>query len=123
MGDLSRDFDRQEFACRCGKCGFNTVDYELLVHLQYERAHFGSPIVITSGCRCYTHNKAVGGADHSQHLLGRACDHYVVGVPIEEQWRYFESRWPGKYGLAAYLSSGFLHFDTRSNRARWGDLT
>jgi len=38
------------------------------------RAHANQPIVIGSGYRCPTLNKAVGGVSNSQHQLGEACD-------------------------------------------------
>lgn len=38
------------------------------------REHFGQPIKINSGFRCRALNKAVGGADNSYHLQGRAVD-------------------------------------------------
>jgi len=119
MPRLTQNFDRAEFACRCG-CGFDTVDYELLTHLEYERAHFGRPIIITSGARCAEYNRRVGGAERSQHVLGRAADHYIEGVSPREQYEYFNSRFPRRYGLGLYVTSNFIHFDTRvGEAARW----
>ena len=43
MGDLSENFSRHEFACKCG-CGNDTVDAELIRVLQSVRARFGKPI-------------------------------------------------------------------------------
>ncbi len=67
MGDLSRDFDRAEFACRCG-CGANQVSPRLVAALQDMRRQLGRPIAIRSGCRCPTHNAAEGGKPDSAHL-------------------------------------------------------
>ncbi|EFB70384.1 hypothetical protein PROVRUST_08483, partial [Providencia rustigianii DSM 4541] len=38
------------------------------------------PVYVVSGRRCAKHNKAVGGAEHSQHLLGTAGDIKVKDV-------------------------------------------
>lgn len=73
MGDLSPHFNRREFACHhCGKI----IDPppSLLASLEALRAMLGRPIRIVSGTRCAAHNRAVGGARHSRHLLGDAAD-------------------------------------------------
>ena len=44
------------------------------------RVAFGEPIYITSGYRCPTLNKAVGGKPTSQHLRGEAADLQVNGL-------------------------------------------
>lgn len=35
------------------------------------------PFIITSGSRCETYNKEVGGVEDSEHLTGQASDIYV----------------------------------------------
>lgn len=115
MGDLSSNFSRVEFSCKCG-CGFDTVDYQLLDILEQIRWNFGVPVRITSGCRCKAHNEAVGGSKDSQHLLGRAADFTVDGVPTRFV-RAFANRL-NVPGMGSY--KGFVHIDTRSGkRARW----
>ena len=76
MGDLSKNFNRSEFACK-GKncCGHSAaVHPDLVDALQALRDHIGKPLSITSGFRCNRHNKAVGGAEQSFHTLGMAAD-------------------------------------------------
>ena len=77
---LSPNFKVREFACK----GSDVVllDDELVVLLQCIREHFGKPVHITSGYRTAAHNAAVGGSKSSQHLLGRAADFHVEGVPV-----------------------------------------
>ena len=116
MGDLSANFNRSEFTCGCG-CGFNTVDTELLEILEVIRGHYDAPIGINSGCRCITHNNAVGSGNKSQHLLGRAADIQVEGIPAPKVANYIDSIYPDKYGLGRYDS--FTHVDSRSSKARW----
>ena len=45
MGDLSANFNRAEFACKCG-CGFDTVDAKLIDYVQQIREYFAVPITI-----------------------------------------------------------------------------
>ena len=49
--------------------------------LEPVRALFGKYVVVTSGFRCATLNRLVGGAATSQHMLGEAADIIVRGVP------------------------------------------
>jgi len=78
---LSPNFTVREFRCRDGS-DVVMIDESLVMLLQCIREHFGKPITITSGYRTAAHNAAVGGAKSSQHLLGRAADFYVEGVPV-----------------------------------------
>jgi len=116
MTKLSRHFLRKEFACHCG-CGGDTVDAELLTVLEDLRARFGKAIKITSGYRCEKHNKAVGGGKTSQHLLGRAADVQVAGVPPQNIYNFLNSQYSTTFGIGSYGT--FTHIDTRSAKARW----
>lgn len=117
MGDISKNFSRYEFACKCG-CGFDTVDIELIQVLEDIRADYGHPITISSGCRCKKHNARVGGNDNSQHLYGRAADFSVEGIPASMVYTKLLAMNPGKYGLGLYPA--WVHIDTRTDGgARW----
>jgi len=117
MSQLSRNFWRSEFACRCG-CGFDTVDAELVEVLQDVRDHFGAPVTVTSGSRCAEHNRRVGGAGGSLHLIGRAADIVVEGRETREVHDYLAGKYPGRFGIAWHRA--FVHIDTRTNGpARW----
>lgn len=109
MGDLSKNLSRYEFDCKCG-CGFDTVDVGLVYIVQAVRDHFGRPVTINSGCRCPEHNRREGGADKSQHLIGRAADIVVAGVSPADVADYCETMNPG--GIGRY--AGFTHVDSRS---------
>ena len=89
---LSPSFKVREFACK----GSDVVllDDELVVLLQCIREHFGKPVYITSGYRTAAHNAAVDGSKSSQHLLGRAADFYVEGVPVAAVAAYAETLLP-----------------------------
>jgi len=79
MGNVSQNFNRSEFACKCG-CGFSTVDVDLIKVLEVVRRRFGKPITINSACRCEDHNKNIGGSYGSKHKQGIAAD-IVVKMP------------------------------------------
>lgn len=69
---VSPHFKLREFQCRC--CGAVKLSPELLAMLELVRAAWGGPLVITSGYRCPSHNKAIGGAARSLHMSGVAAD-------------------------------------------------
>lgn len=78
-----KNFKKSEYKCKCkGKyCnGFpSEVSMRLVMANQYLRNHYDVAVKLTSGVRCTTHNKAVGGVTKSKHLLGRASDLNVNG--------------------------------------------
>ena len=120
---LAPDFKVRELRCRDGSDTV-MVDETLTVVLQCIREHFGKPVTITSGYRTAAHNAAVGGAKSSQHLLGRAADIRVQGVSVEDVAAYAESLMPdwggvGRYPVKAGRTTGWVHVDTRAEKARW----
>lgn len=72
MGDLTPNFSRDEFRCRCG-CGTENIDLEFVQRLQNARNRLG-PLRVLSGSRCRDHNRCVGGSENSSHLAGWAAD-------------------------------------------------
>lgn len=120
---LAPDFKVRELRCRDGSDTV-MVDETLTVVLQCIREHFGKAVTITSGYRTPAHNAAVGGAKSSQHLLGRAADIRVQGVSVEDVAAYAESLMPdwggvGRYPVKAGRATGWVHVDTRAEKARW----
>ena len=123
---LSPSFTVREFRCRDGSDTI-LIDEGLVVLLQCIREHFGKPVHITSGYRTVAHNAAVGGSKSSQHLLGRAADLYVEGVPVAAVAAYAETLLPSRGGIGRYpkdaahpkRSTGWVHIDTRAGKSRW----
>jgi len=116
MGNISKHFDREEFACPDG-CGFNAVDIELLGVLEDIRKHFEKPVRINSACRCDKHNKKVGGVKDSQHKKAKATDIVISGVSPTDVAHYLDKKYPDKYGIGLYET--FTHIDAREIKARW----
>ncbi len=116
MNDIqvSENFKLREFECRC--CQAVKLDSELLRRLQAIRTEAGRPVVISSGYRCPSHNRSVGGAAQSRHMVGDAADFRITGLPISQQRQLAEKYFDG--GGIGY-GSNFTHVDTRGTRARW----
>jgi uncharacterized protein YcbK (DUF882 family) len=113
MGDVSKNFSRREFACKCG-CGFNAVDVDLLIGLQKLRDIAGESIRINSACRCEAHNKKVGGAAKSQHKFAKAADIVISGKAPGEMAALAEKVAEFQKGaIIVYGKDGFIHVDVR----------
>lgn len=120
---LAPGFRVREFRCRDGSDTI-MIDQTLAVLLQAIREHFNKPITITSGYRTAAHNKSVGGAKSSQHLLGKAAYIQVADTTVEAVAAYAESLMPdwggvGRYPVKAGRTKGWVHVDTRPNKSRW----
>ncbi len=109
--DSVRYFSKEEFACRCGRCGgFPAEPEEALVRLAEKvREHFGEPVLVSSGVRCAAHNAAVGGVSNSRHLRGKAMDFAVKGRTSVEVLRYVNQLSGIRYAYA--IDSSYIHMD------------
>lgn len=106
-------FKREEFYCKCG-CGNGRIDIRLVKILDDIREHYGAPITITSGVRCPSHNKAVGGVSNSWHLSthNKASDFIVSGQGSGEVNRYCQvliSQGLARYAYA--IDGSAVHLD------------
>ena len=119
MTKLSQHFTEAEFACkgddRCGNtCVIHT---DLLDALEVLRVDSMAPLFITSGFRCKTHNKNIGGAKNSYHCKGMAADIYSNQVSVE-QLSLMAEQIPAINGIGIY--DGWLHIDVRKgDRINW----
>jgi hypothetical protein len=118
---LSAHFNSTEFDCHgSGCCSQTLINEQLVEYLEKIREHFGKPITITSGYRCATHNRNVGGATGSRHSKGDAADIVVSGVAPREVAKYAESIGIKGIGLYETSSDGhFVHIDTRDAKSFW----
>ena len=72
---LSAHFNASEFRCKCGQAHDFQLSDELVGKLEQLYAALNcSKIIVTSGFRCVTHDKSVGGSGTGQHTIGRAAD-------------------------------------------------
>ena len=94
---------------------------DLAEELQVLRHVVESSIAINSAYRCPSHNKAVGGATRSQHLLGNASDIVIKGkTPSSTHELIKDLIKEGvvlEGGLGKYNT--FTHYDIRGVKARW----
>lgn len=112
----TRNFNINEFRSKDGgglpKGG---MDNDLLTKLEQLRYNLGDKsIIINSGYRTVSHNKAVGGASKSQHIYGKAADIRVSGVLALRVYNAADKLFNG---VGKYPT--FTHVDTRSNKARF----
>lgn len=117
MGDLSKNFSRYEFVCRCG-CGFVLIQPELILKLQALRDRTG-PIRINSACRCQKHNLYSGGKPTSSHLKGWAVD--IACTENRERFLFLEACFREGFNRIG-VGRGFIHVDLdpdKSCRVIW----
>jgi zinc D-Ala-D-Ala carboxypeptidase len=89
---------------------------QLAQHLEKVRELLGNrPLTITSGYRTPAHNKAVGGAPKSYHLLGKAADFVVKGMSSEVARQIIDPHWLG--GME--LGTPHVHLDMRQKKERF----
>lgn len=129
MGDLSNNFSRWEFSCRCG-CGFDRIKPELVKQVQRFRdllrfaAEEEVPLRVTSGCRCPAHNAAIGGAKNSFHTQGMAVDFIFDYDHVISAGRMIsranEIGLMKVAGIGVYPDRDFVHLDIRpGNLTTW----
>jgi len=107
MGDLTKNFDRVEFACKCG-CGFDEIKQHHVEMLQQVRDEVGFPMPIASGCRCLSHNTAIGGVPDSSHMRGEASD----VTCLDSERRFKLARAALKVGFTRIgIGKTFVHMD------------
>jgi len=121
---MTDNFNLMEFASKDGADFPQEVVknlYELAKNLQVIRNFYNKSIKVNSGYRSPEHNKSVGGAKNSQHVLGKAADLVIEGITPRELANAIELLIrEGKIsegGIGVYDT--FTHYDIRGTKARW----
>jgi uncharacterized protein YcbK (DUF882 family) len=121
---LSTNFSLDEFASADGTAPSGEVLKnltELAKNLEVLRKHIGQPIRVTSGFRSREHNRKIGGATNSFHVLGMAADIQVSKMTPEQVAKAIELLIAeGKMkegGIGIYKT--WTHYDHRGTKARW----
>ena len=79
MGDMTKNFNRSEFACRC--CGKNNINPLVVEYCQRIRNAICRPLHVECGTRCAKHNAELpGSVPNSAHLTGMAADIRADGM-------------------------------------------
>lgn len=113
---LSGHFAVKEFACNDGTDTI-FISNKLVDLLEKMRNKIGRAVYISSGYRTEAKNKAVGGAEFSQHKYGCAADIWVSGWKPEQVAAVAEELMPNTGGIGIY--AGFVHVDVRPDKAQW----
>ncbi|MDO5757948.1 MAG: D-Ala-D-Ala carboxypeptidase family metallohydrolase [Rhodobacterales bacterium] len=109
-------FSPAEIASR--REGALKINTEAMDKLQALRNRLGKPLIVRSGYRSPAHNRAVGGASRSRHMLGTAFD---IAMSNHDPATFAAAaRAVGFLGFGTYPRSGFMHIDLGPARS-WGE--
>jgi uncharacterized protein YcbK (DUF882 family) len=92
------------------------MDKAFIQRLEALRQDWGKALSPTSGARCKFWNRIVGGAEHSQHLVGHAADFTFGDRSTVEKFAALAEK-HGFNGIGT--GSSLVHIDDREVPARW----
>lgn len=123
---LSPHFNVQEFKCKCGKEHEILLNTDLVDKLEKLYSALNcSKIIVTSGYRCKTHDKNVGGSGTGQHTKGNAADiccYDQDGQPISSKIVCCKAQDIGFGGIANITADyQYTHVDVRTGSKWYGD--
>ena len=117
MGDLTANFNRSEYACKCG-CGKDDIKEELAIKIQQVRDTLNRSITINSGVRCSNHNTTINATPTSSHIGGWAADLKYTGAADRYELLYAILPIFDRVGIA----KTFIHVDVDANKTASVDL-
>lgn len=114
---LSKNFNVSEFRCKCGKVHNTKISNELIAMLQRMTDTVKADYVtISSGYRCSTHDRNVGGSGFGPHCDGYAVDCQFIknGKPISTKLLSCIAQDMGFMGIANITSDySWIHLDMK----------
>lgn len=125
MATSTKNFNVNEFACKCG-CGYNVIDQKVINLCQKIRDKLGMAIHINSGCRCEKHNAKIGGVKNSYHVQGKAADLscsygaarlFEIITDMKARGEISEL----EYGIY-YVKKNFVHVDIGKVRSKFFEI-
>ena len=115
---LTKNFNVQEFKCKCGRNHDIKISEELVNKLQEMTDLVGADYtIISSGHRCSTHDKNVGGSGVGPHIDGYAADCKFVknGKPISTKLLSCVAQDMGFMGIANITTDyTWIHLDVKN---------
>lgn len=91
--------------------------------LEPVRAHYGRPVVVSSGYRSHRVNTAIGGVASSQHCKGEAADFTVPGVANIDVCQWMQRHLTYDQLIYEYGPGGWVHVSWRDGRNRNMELS
>lgn len=114
---LTKDFNVSEFKCKCGKSHKTYISEELVQKLQYMKDLVKADyVLISSGYRCSTHDRNVGGYGSGPHVDGYAADCTFIkdNKPINTKLLSCVAQDLGFMGIANITSDySYIHLDMK----------
>lgn len=98
----------KNFHCHCkGKLCTHTIIQKRLLHsLHLLQKKWIRELYITSGYRCQSHNRKVGGVKNSKHTRGQAVD---IVCPIDEFEEFVKTAEDFFDVVLPYKKNNFIH--------------
>lgn len=119
MPKLSKNLSTEEVKCKCG-CGLDRLHPKTVELFQKTRDYCGYPLIVTSGCRCKKHNKAVGGVADSAHLPNDEgfCEALDIATPTPQVlYKVVKGLLlSGCTRIGINFAQKFVHFDTDKSK-------
>ena len=102
-------FTTEELRCKCG-CQQNKIDQAFLEKLNEFREKWGSPLIVTSGYRCPSHNKRVSfTGETGPHTTGKAVDITCLGGT--NRFKFVKMAMESGFTRIG-IADSFIHLDT-----------
>jgi len=115
---LTKNFNVSEFKCKCGRSHQTLINTDLVKKLQEIVDLTGADYCeISSGYRCSTHDRNVGGYGSGPHVEGQAADCSFVknGKPISTKLLSCLAQDMGFKGIANITSNyAWIHLDLKN---------